>query len=72
LWDTYRKWCHEYGLTKPKPLHPFVRDAIGFLPHVQYPRVPIGLASEVTLTGIQLRPNLLLGVDSRALPSSSW
>lgn len=65
MWRTYRKWCRAVGLTKPKPLHSFVKDLIGFLPQIQYKRVRSGMLGEVTLHGISLRPNMELGDDHR-------
>ena len=72
LWQTYRDWCHEWGLTRAKPLHSFIKDAIGFYPNIQYPRVHTGQAGDITLAGIQLRPNLCFGVDGRTPPPRAW
>jgi len=32
LYDTYREWCRDCGLTKPKPLQPFLSDVLTFRP----------------------------------------
>ena len=39
LWTKYREWCHACGLKKPKPIHMFSKDIMGFLP---------GIAPDVT------------------------
>ena len=58
LWAVYRRWCKAFGLTKPKPMHTFVRDVIGFMPSIQFPRVKHGMAGEIELAGLSLRPGL--------------
>lgn len=72
LWSTYRAWCREFGLSRVKPLHSFIKDVVGFLPNIQYPRVPAGLASEITLAGIQLREGLQFSMDTRAVTTPSF
>ena len=62
LWVTYKRWCKAFGLTKPKPLHAFVRDVIGFVPNLQFPCVKTGMAGEIELAGLSLRPNVDLEI----------
>lgn len=55
LWQTYRNWCREFGLTKVKPLHSFIKDVVAFQPDITYPRVKNGMVAEIMLGGIELK-----------------
>lgn len=74
LWITYRDWCHDCGLQKPKPLHPFIKDVLAFYPSVRVPRVRFQLAAEIELHGISLRDGIAFGDDDghRAPPLPTY
>jgi len=72
LWNAYRRWCKAFGLTKLKPLHTFVRDVIGFVPNIQFPRVRTGMAGEIELAGLSLRPGLDLELNAAQAASSDF
>ena len=74
LWEVYRQWCREYGLTKIKPLGSFIRDVIDFMPKISYPRVPHGMIADITLKGISIYSDLVLGNDFRetSLPKNGY
>lgn len=55
LWNAYRKWSRSMGLTRPKPLAPFVRDAVAFWPNIIAPRIQSAIAGGASLANISLR-----------------
>lgn len=65
LWLGYRKWADAVGLKKHKPLHPFLRDVLGFLPHVRYTKPHTRMESAMELEGVSIR----FGADLEYSPS---
>lgn len=56
LYQSYKAWCSEHGLTKPKPLHMFARDVYEFRKSVRKERVRDDDGEKATrLAGLYLK-----------------
>lgn len=60
LWKVYRQWCEMSGLRKPKPLHAFIGDVVGFWQHIQWTK-SAGMETNRQLFGINV--TAVLGVS---------
>jgi len=73
LWVAYRKWCDSVGLTKPKPLHAFLQDVLGFKLHVQHSRAnPSRHDGYMDLYGVSLRDDIESLVPGLADPVPAY
>ena len=61
LYRVYKQWGLACGLSKPKPLHNFIRDLISFVPGLSHDRLRAGMAANAELYGITIRESLQLG-----------
>jgi putative DNA primase/helicase len=63
LWRVYRAWCMACGLSKPKPLHPFIADVQRFRPEITDNREEVRRDMLLQLYGISVEDGLDLGEE---------
>lgn len=68
LWKVYRAWCVACGLSKPKPLHPFIADVQRFRPEITDNRDETRRDMLLQLYGISVEDDLDLGEEEAPPP----